>query len=130
MNKKGKLYLASKYTYELIVPDDSVIINIARKPMRDSRVSEQIIELAPSKELFSWYMDNKESEDWFIEYKRRYKKEVQGNERALARMRDIKKLLDSGKDVVLLCYCRDVYKCHRSIVGEAYEYVGIEVIYK
>lgn len=127
---KGKLYLASKYTYELIAPDNSVIINIARKPMKDSRISEHIIELAPSKELFSWYMANKGIDNWFKEYKKVYKQEIQNNEIALEKMRYIKRILDSGKDVVLLCYCRDVSKCHRSIIGEAYEYVGVEVIYK
>lgn len=127
MKKQGKIYLASKYTYELIKPEEAIVINIARKPMPGII---QALELAPSKELFSWFQKNKEIPNWFDEYKRRYKYEIQSNEIALQHMRHIKEQLLKGIDIVLFCYCRDVYKCHRSIIGEAYEAVGIEVIYK
>lgn len=122
----GTLYLASRYTYELIMPDNAMVINIARKPIPGIG---QAIDLAPSKELFSWYQANKEQPDWFKEYKRRYKQEVQNNESALKYMRFIKSQLDKGIDVVLICFCRKASKCHRSIIGEAFEYVGIETKY-
>lgn len=122
----GKLYLANIYTYKNQVPVNSVCINIARKNKDNLK---QIIELAPSKELFSWYMNNKDNEDWFKEYKRQYKIEIQSNELALEKMRYIKSLLDEGKDVVLLCYCRDYKKCHRSIIGEAFEAIKYNVTY-
>lgn len=123
----GKLYLANIYTYSKDVPKDCICINAARKSKNGLN---QIIELAPSKELFGWYLNNKNDENWFKEYKRRYKIEIQSNEIALEKMRYIKSLLDSGKNVALLCYCRDYKKCHRSILGEAFEAINYEVIYK
>ena len=129
--KKGKLYLANRYMYELLIEDEenTVVINIARKPIFG--INKQYLELAPSKELFEWFQKHKKKEGWFKEYKRKYKKQIQNDKRALASMRQIKHdYLDKGIDVMFVCYCRDIYKCHRSILGEAYEAVGIEVFYK
>ena len=120
--KKGKLYLANRYTYELLIEDEenTVVINIARKPVFG--INKHYKELAPSQELFDWFQKNKKKE---------YKKQIQNDKRALASMRQIKNdYLDKGIDVMLVCFCRDKYQCHRSILGEAYEAVGIEVIYK
>ena len=129
--KKGKLYLANRYMYELLIENEenTVVINIARKPIFG--INKQYLELAPSKELFEWFQKHKKKEGWFKEYKRKYKKQIQNDKRALASMRQIKHdYLDKGIDVMFVCYCRDVYKCNRSILGEAYEAVGIEVFYK
>lgn len=129
--KKGKLYLANRYTYELLIEDEenTVVINVARKPIFG--INKHYLELAPSKVLFEWFQKNKKKEDWFKEYKKRYKKQIQYDEQALANMRQIKHdYLDKGINVMFVCFCRDVCKCHRSILGEAYEAVGIEVIYK
>lgn len=129
--KKGKLYLANRYTYELLIEDEenTVVINIARKPIFG--INKQYKELAPSQELFDWFQKNKKKDNWFIFYKKEYKRQIQNNERALASMREIKhEYLDKGKDVMLICFCRDSHKCHRAILGEAYAAIGIEVIYK
>ena len=129
--KKGKLYLANRYTYELLIEDEenTVVINIARKPIFG--INKHYKELAPSQELYDWFQKNKKKENWFKTYKREYKKQIQNDKRALASMRQIKNdYLDKGIDVMLVCFCRDKYQCHRSILGEAYEAVGIEVIYK
>lgn len=123
----GKLYLANIYTYSKEVPENCICINVARK---NKEGLNQIIELAPSNALFGWYINNKTNEDWFKTYKKRYKEEIQSNEVALEKMRYIKSLLDSGKDVALLCYCRDYNKCHRSILGEAFKAIKYEIIYK
>lgn len=129
--KKGKLYLANRYVYELSIEDEdnTVIINVARKPIFG--INKHYLDLAPSKKLTDWYTKNKKKEGWFIEYKKRYKQQIQNDEKALAAMRQIKHdYLDKGIDVMLVCYCREVKKCHRKILGEAYEATGIEVIYK
>lgn len=129
--KKGKLYLANRYTYELLIEDEenTVVINVARKPVFG--INKHYLELAPSKVLFDWYQKNKKKDGWFVEYKKRYKKQIQYDEQALASMRQIKHdYLDKGINVMFVCFCRDVHQCHRSILGEAYEAVGIEVIYK
>lgn len=129
--KKGKLYLANRYAYEFSIENEenTVIINVARKPIFG--INKHYLELAPSKVLFDWYQNNKKKEGWFVEYKKRYKKQIQYDEKALASMRQIKHdYLDKGIDVMFVCFCRDVYQCHRSILGEAYEATGIKVIYK
>lgn len=128
---KGKLYLANRYTYQLCMEDEdnTVVINIARKPIFG--INKHYLELAPSKVLFDWYLKNKTKKDWFIEYKRMYKKQIQYDQQALASMRQIKHdYLDKGINVMLVCFCRDVNLCHRSIIGEAYGAIGIEVIHK
>lgn len=129
--KKGKLYLANRYTYELLIEDEdnTVVINVARKPIFS--INKHYLELAPSKVLFEWFQKNKKKKDWFKQYKMMYKKQIQYDEEALATMRKIKhNYLDKGIDVMLVCFCRDAMQCHRSILGEAYEATGIEVIYK
>ena len=127
--KKGTIYLDSKYVYKERTPKDAVVINIARKPMKET--TNHIIELAPSKELFSWYQIHKEEDNWFKEYKIRYKQEIQSNLEALKAMRRIKRdYINKGIDVVLLCYCRNVFQCHRSILGEAYEHAYVNVMYR
>lgn len=129
--KKGKLYLANRYSYELLIEDEenTVVINVARKPVFG--INKQYIELAPSKELFDWFQKNKKKKDWFKDYKLMYKNQIQNDKQALESMRQIKHdYLDKGIDVMLVCFCRDVMQCHRSILGESYEAVGIEVIYK
>lgn len=129
--KKGKLYLANRYTYELLIEDEenTVVINVARKPIFS--INKHYLELPPSKVLFEWFQKNKKKKDWFKQYKMMYKKQIQYDEQALATMRKIKHdYLDKGVDVMLVCFCRDIMQCHRSILGEAYEATGIEVIYK
>lgn len=129
--RKGKLYLANRYTYQLSIKDDEsiAVINVARKPIFG--INHHCIELAPSKVLFDWFQNNKKKQNWFDEYKKRYKKQIQYDQQALSTMRQIKHdYLDKGIDVMFICFCRDVCQCHRSILGEAYEAVGIEVIYK
>ena len=99
---------------ELLIENEenTVVINIARKPIFG--INKQYLELAPSKELFEWFQKHKKKEEWFKEYKRKYKKQIQNDKRALASMRQIKnEYLDKGIDVMLVCFCRDVYKCHR-----------------
>ena len=100
--KKGKLYLANRYTYELLIENEenTVVINIARKPVFG--INKHYKELAPSQELFDWFQKNKKKENWFKTYKKEYKKQIQNDKRALASMRQIKNdYLDKGIDVML-----------------------------
>ena len=65
--EKGKLYLKNFKSKRL---ENGVNINIARGNI--SNVDFKLIELAPSKELFNWYINLKKSnrlyEGWFKDY--------------------------------------------------------------
>ena len=43
-------------------------------------------------------------------------------------LKTIKRMLEEGKDVAVYCFCEDVSKCHRSIIGDLFEKKGFEVI--
>ena len=124
---KGKLYLSNCYNMNH-VPDGTYLINIARKDMED--IWDKRIELAPSKELFTWYINNKNKVDWFDDYKKIYLNQLKVNKKALNTLSEIREMLDSGKNVCLMCFCKDVTKCHRSLVGNLFVKKGYEVIYK
>lgn len=83
-------------------------INIARKSVIGF---EQFIELAPSKELFYFYLNNRESGDWFPAYEKRFKVEMVQMKLILDELCEMSKV----EDIVLFCFCRDYKKCHRYI---------------
>ena len=51
----------------------------------------------------------------FADYKRRFMREMQGEE-AQAALRSLRERLDRGEAITLLCFCEDETKCHRSLV--------------
>lgn len=120
---RGTLYLRSVRNFSN-VPEGTVVINIARK---DIRGLEKFIELAPSKDLFYWYLNNRKSDNWFDTYKVRYYVEINSNARAIATLNYIESKLNEGINVCLVCFCEDVSKCHRGIVGRWYELKGFNV---
>lgn len=118
---RGTLYLRSVRNFSN-VPEGTVVINIARK---DINGLEKFIELAPSKDLFYWYLNNKESNDWFKEYKIRYTEEIKRGTKSIAMLNYIESKLNEGISICLVCFCEDVNKCHRGIVGKWYELKGL-----
>ena len=122
---KGKLYLASHYELD-VIPSNINIINIARKDM--SGVNDKRISLAPSRELFNWYMNNKNNVNGFDDYEKVYMNQLKNNKYALNELSSIKNMLESGKDVCLLCFCRNINTCHRSLIGRLFKNKGFDVI--
>ena len=120
---KGKMYLRSYYDGIL---ENVCNINIARGNMNG--IDNKKISLAPSKELFVWYKNNKNKNNWFDDYKKVYMNQLKNNKLALNDLSEIKKILESGKDVCLYCFCRNVENCHRSIIGNLFKNKGFEVI--
>ena len=94
MLKEGYIARWKKY------PKDEVKVRVARPSV-----------LAPSKELLKDWKEGKI--DW-AEYERRFRKEILGNPKALAKLKEIKKLAEE-KDVRLLCYEKNP-PCHRFIL--------------
>lgn len=123
----GKLYLKNFKSKRL---ENGININIARSNINN--VDTKLIELAPSKELFSWYINLKNNnnlyEGWFEDYRKVYLNQLKNNNKALKSLKIIKMMLEEGKDVAVYCFCQDVNKCHRSIIGDLFEKKGFEVI--
>ena len=94
MLKEGYIAKWKKY------PKDEVKIRVARPSV-----------LAPSKELLK---DWKEGEIDWAEYERRFRAEVSNNPRAVAKLKEIKKLAEE-KNVRLICYEKNP-PCHRFIL--------------
>ena len=123
----GKLYLKNFKSKRL---ENGININIARGNI--SNVDLKLIELAPSKELFNWYINLKKSnslyEGWFKDYRKVYLNQMKNNNKSLNALKTIKRMLEEGNDVAVYCFCEDVSKCHRSIIGDLFEKKGFEVI--
>jgi len=81
-------------------PKDEVKVRVARPSV-----------LAPSKELLKDWKEGKI--DW-TEYERRFREEILGNPKAVAKLKEIKKLAKT-KDVRLICYEKNP-PCHRFIL--------------
>ena len=120
---KGVLYLRSYYDG---IMDDVYNINIARGNMKG--IQDKRISLAPSKELFDWYQNNKHKPNWFKDYNKVYLNQLKDNPAAINELNNIKHLLDEGKDVCIYCFCRNVKKCHRGIIGRLFLKKGYKVI--
>ena len=79
--------------------------------------------LAPSQELFYWYMQNRKRPDWWLDYVIKWKAEKRDNLQYGDAIRYVVSLLNGGLDVAIACFCTDYNTCHRSIV-----YAEVEAI--
>lgn len=86
--------------------DTKYKINIARKPVKGF---DQFITLAPSKELFYYYLNNRSNPKWFETYKIRFNTELADMEHLL----DELCIMSKKHDIVLFCFCRNFKECHR-----------------
>ena len=94
MLKEGYIGKWKKY------PKDEVKIRVARPSV-----------LGPSLKLLK---DQKEGKIDWNEYTRRFRKEILSNPKALAKLKEVKKLAED-KDVRLICYEKNP-PCHRFIL--------------
>jgi len=94
MLKEGYIGKWKKY------PKDEVKVRVARPSV-----------LAPSKELLKDWKEGKI--DWAA-YERRFRKEILNSPKAVAKLKEIKKLAEE-KDVRLICYEKNP-PCHRFIL--------------
>lgn len=93
--------------------------------------AERMKGLSPSPELFQRYIkkwkDSGDPEKWWPYYKEFFLEELKTEEK-LKDLRGIYKELLRGKNVVLVCFCKNHKYCHRSLVGDFYESYGVEVV--
>ncbi|MFA5033810.1 MAG: DUF488 family protein [bacterium] len=111
--------LKTKSVYADKVPEDGIRILVMRKWPRGvpkANIDRWIKELGPSTELLNDW--NEHRVDW-IEYEKRYRREMEDPERQQA----IKKIaeLSEKKTVTLLCWEESDEYCHRRLLKELIE---------
>jgi uncharacterized protein YeaO (DUF488 family) len=127
MGLRGKLYTSNLAGLKKLNFDADVIL-ITRAGV-EVPGTEIIRELSPSKGLFQRFISSwKDQEDysWWPQYEERFVIELKSNEKLNA-LRDVYKRLLEGKNVVLVCFCRDHRYCHRRLVGEFFEQYDVDV---
>lgn len=132
---KGTLYLCSIRDLEMYdVLDDKFFISRFVKDHSTLRKYGfvQVAELAPSKGLVQGYLKLKQEGNWNKDtfetwYKPLFLLEVKEVKELRTALNQVYKLLKSGKDVVLACYCHDSRLCHRKIIGEEFSKLGFAV---
>lgn len=93
----------------------------------------QLPDLSPPKALVNQYLEYKSAGRWDSEmfeswYVPEFKHLMKTEPSMRSALNYIWKQLKQG-DVTLACYCHDKDMCHRTIVGKAYEELGITVVY-
>lgn len=81
--------------------------------------------LAPSFELFNKIESFKKEfgGDWFSHYSKLFNNELETDEKQFG-INEVKSALESGIDIVLVCYCSDYNKCHRKLVADYFKDLG------
>jgi uncharacterized protein YeaO (DUF488 family) len=89
----------------------------------------RVKELAPSPGLYREYFTewrHKDPEGWWPQYKAVFVRELQSLEK-LNKLRELWSLVNAGKVIALVCFCKDANHCHRLLVGQFLMSQGIHV---
>lgn len=72
-----------------------------------------------------------ESNDaWWALYKPIFRKELKTRKDVNQGIDIIRRNFNQGKDIYLFCYCKDLDRCHRALVGKYLEKMGFEVDFR
>lgn len=90
-----------------------------------------IDDLSPSKELFTFYLSNKQRGTWDMDtflkrYVPRFLKEI-NCEDGRDRLNELWQLDRAGKTILIICTCQEENMCHRSILAGVLASVGCNV---
>jgi len=86
--------------------------------------------LSPSPGLFQLFVQEwkgKPFGQWWSKYEEKFLIEL-GTSEKIRGLRDVYKRLILGKNIVLVCFCKDHRYCHRRLVGEFFSKYGVEAI--
>ena len=86
-------------------------------------------DLAPGPHLFKRYLHEwkgRPVDEWWDRYKEIFEQELRTAEKLNA-LRKIQIHVESGKVIALVCYCRDIRYCHRTLVGNFLRQQGVVV---
>lgn len=120
------------------------IVRFRSKGLREGFI--HVPELAPSEQLFrkamyKWkrliftkkekeILSNGETGTWFDLYKIDFLKEMKERKDLKRCYERLKEVLDSGKNIICICYCENQKRCHRSIIAEELKKDGYNVTLK
>ncbi|UOK65300.1 DUF488 domain-containing protein [Paenibacillus sp. OVF10] len=127
LNPTGKLYTCNaKGLKKINFPAEILMITRAGFDIPNAEI---VRDLSPSPDLFHTYLNewkDKESyEEWWPKYEKRFLAELKSESRVKA-LREIYKKLIQGKNVVMVCFCKDHRYCHRRLVGEFFNDYGVQ----
>ena len=80
--------------------------------------------------LLKQKIDTESNDAWWILYKPIFEKELETRKDVKKGTEIIKSDIQNGIDVYLFCYCKNVDRCHRVLVGEYLEQMGFEVDFR
>jgi len=124
----GKLYTSNPNGLRYL-KEDAEILQITRGGVNIPNTT-LLKELSPSPSLFQNYVldwKDRPFNEWWYLYEKRFLNELETEEK-IRGLRDVYKKLLSGKNVVLVCFCKDHRYCHRKIVGDFFKPYGVEPI--
>ena len=99
---------------------------IVRNPKQNIKDVTVFSYLAPSSELYSFAMENKNNPKWWEIYKKEFELELENRDKKIG-LQIVQDYLMQGMNVNLICYCGNAEYCHRSLVGEKLKQMGCEV---
>lgn len=105
---------------------NDVSLFIVRNPKSAVKDVSLFQYLAPSKELYSFAMQNKSNPNWWELYKCAFEEELKTADKRVG-LDIVQGFIEEGFNVNLVCYCGDYTKCHRSLVADKLRAKGIEV---
>ncbi len=126
MKSSGYVITASISSIKNIVCDEVWQITRSNKNIPGTL---WVPDLAPSPDLYRQFLNqwkDKPGEEWWHFYKNRFEQELKTGEKLNA-LRKIWYLVQSGKVIALVCFCKDNNYCHRSLVGDFLKQYGIRV---
>lgn len=124
--KEGYIITADTASLRKLKCDEIWLITRAGK---DIPGTIRVQELSPGPILFNKYLKEwrgQDPEEWWPKYEEEFIKQLQ-KEETLSTLRQLWKMIKTGKVVALVCYCKDSRYCHRSLVGKFLNNVGIVV---
>ncbi len=106
------------------IDDDVTKLFIARQPIKNMEKYKlyHVISLSPSYNLFSDYKGKKIT---WQQYVWRYRCEMFKMKKVFNK---IYNEIISGNDIALVCYCGNKNTCHRTIIGNYFTEIGVNVI--
>lgn len=122
----GKVVCCSLSQLKTVQTAQSINLLIVRNPKSDIKDVTLFQYLAPSRELYSFAMENKDNPDWWSVYKKVFERELESADKKLG-LGIVQDYVEAGFQVNLICYCGSYEKCHRSLVAEKLRSMGLEV---
>ena len=128
VSKKGKVFITTIRNYQSCNCRANFLITVSKRGLHGTLVPFD--RLAPSPLLFEEMMKAKKNndEDSFQRGLQKFRG-YRLRPGVQAGIQILRELLDLGQDITLSCYCEDLDKCHRKIVGEWFEQLEYEVVY-